>query len=179
MNLYEVDIAFEIDILFAKIWRRIMKFIKQLSIILTISLIAELMEYLIPLPVAASIYGLVLMLLGLITKIIPLEKVEGAADFLVEILPIMFIPPTVGIMTSVDALKEMLVPLCVISVVSTVLIMTVTGRVSQRIIRKNDGQKKNVEMQKQSDSRNIKGSSEKGYDETVQGVDVTKEGNKA
>lgn len=115
-----------------------MKFIKQLAVILTISLIAELMEYLIPLPVAASMYGLVLMLVGLMTKIIPLEKVEGAADFLVGILPIMFIPPTVGIMTSVDALKEMLVPLCVISVVSTILIMAVTGRVSQGIIRSGD-----------------------------------------
>ena len=115
-----------------------MKFIKQLAVILTVSLIAELMEYLIPLPVAASMYGLVLMLVGLITKIIPLEKVEGAADFLVEILPIMFIPPTVGIMTSVDMLKEMLVPLCVISVVSTILIMAVTGRVSQGIIRRNN-----------------------------------------
>ena len=117
-----------------------MKFIKQLAIILTISFLAELMEYLIPIPVAASMYGLLLMLLGLITKIIPLEKVEGAADFLVEIMPIMFIPPTVGIMTSVDALKEMLVPLCVISVVSTILIMAVTGRVSQGIIRRSDMQ---------------------------------------
>ncbi len=117
-----------------------MKFIKQLSVILSISLIAELMEYLIPLPVAASMYGLVLMLAGLITQIIPLEKVEGAADFLVEILPIMFIPPTVGIMTGVDALKEMLVPLCVISVVSTVLIMAVTGRVAQRIIQRDNRQ---------------------------------------
>lgn len=120
-----------------------MKFIKQLAVILTISLIAEVLEYLIPIPVAASMYGLVLMLLGLITKIIPLQKVEGAADFLVEIMPIFFIPPTVGIMASVDALKQMLVPLCVISVVSTVLIMGVTGRVSQSVIRrskrKNEG----------------------------------------
>ncbi len=115
-----------------------MKFIKQLSVILTISFIAELMEYLIPLPVAASIYGLVLMLIGLITGIIPLEKVEGAADFLVEILPILFIPPTVGIMASADALKEMLIPLCVISVVSTIVIMGVTGRVAQGILRKNN-----------------------------------------
>lgn len=118
-----------------------MKFIKQLAIILTISLIAEVMEYLIPLPIAASIYGLVLMLLGLITKVIPLEKVEGAADFLVEIMPLLFIPPTVGIMASVDALKEMLVPLCVISVVSTILIMGVTGKVSQHIIRCSDRKK--------------------------------------
>lgn len=116
-----------------------MKFIKQLAIILSISFIAEVMEYLIPLPVAASIYGLIMMLLGLITKIIPLEKVEGAADFLVEILPILFIPPTVGIMTSAEALKQMLIPLCVISVVSTILIMVVTGRVSQAVIRRSKG----------------------------------------
>lgn len=116
-----------------------MKFMRQLAIIMSISFIAEVMEYLIPLPVAASIYGLILMLIGLITKIIPLHKVEDAADFLVEIMPILFVPPTVGIMASVEALKQMLVPLCVISVVSTVLVMVVTGRVSQRMIRKGNG----------------------------------------
>lgn len=111
-----------------------MKYMKQFSIILTISLIAELMEYLIQLPIAASIYGLILMLVGLITGWIPLDKVEGAADYLVEIMPIMFVPPTVGVMANVDALKEMLIPLCVISVVSTVLIMGATGRAAQWII---------------------------------------------
>lgn len=113
-----------------------MKYVRQLAIILSISFAAELMEALIPIPVAASIYGLVLMLAGLMTKVIPLKAVEGAADFLVEVMPVLFIPPTVGIMTSVEALKEMLIPLTVISVVSTVLIMVVTGRVSQDIIRK-------------------------------------------
>ena len=125
-----------------------MKFIKQLAIILSISFIAELMEQLIPLPVAASIYGLVLLLIGLLTKLIPLEKVEGAADFLIEIMPIMFIPSTVGIMTSAEALQEMLIPLCVISVVSTILIMVVTGRVSQRIIRRSrKGGRQNTQVQ--------------------------------
>ncbi len=95
-----------------------MKYVKQFSIILGISFLAELLEILIPLPIAASVYGLVIMLVGLITKLIPLEKVE-----------------TVGIMASVDTLKEMLFPICVITVVSTVLIMIVTGRVSQHIIR--------------------------------------------
>ena len=70
-----------------------------------------------------------------------LEKVETAADFLVDAMSIMFVPATVGIMASVDALKEMLLPICVITVVATVLIMIVTGRVSQHIIRgqKNKG----------------------------------------
>lgn len=115
-----------------------MKFIRQLAIILSISFVAELMEYLIPIPVAASIYGLILMLLGLVTKIIPLHKVEDAADFLVEVMPILFVPPTVGIMASAEELQEMLIPLCVISVVSTILVMAVTGSVSQRIIRRSN-----------------------------------------
>lgn len=112
-----------------------MKFLKQLTIIFSISFIAELMEFLIPLPIAASVYGLVLMLVGLITKIIPLEKVEGAADFMVEIMPILFVPPTVSIMTSFDILKELLVPLTVISVVSTILVMATTGHVAQGIMK--------------------------------------------
>lgn len=113
-----------------------MRFIKQLGVILSISFIAEVMEYYIPLPVAASMYGLVIMLAGLLSGVITLNQVEDAADFLVEIMPVLFIPPTVGIITSVGEMKQMLVPLCVISVVSTLLVMVVTGRVSQWIIRK-------------------------------------------
>lgn len=111
-----------------------MKYIKQFSVILSISFIAELLEVIIPLPIAASIYGLVLMLVGLMTKIIPLESVEGAADLLVEIMPVLFIPPAVGIMTSFDTLKMLLIPLTVIIVLSTILIMAVTGSVTQQII---------------------------------------------
>lgn len=122
-----------------------MKHIKQLTIILAVSLLAELMEYLIPLPVAASVYGLVLMLIGLMTHIIPLEKVEGVADFLVENMAIVFIPPTVGIMASVEELRQMLVPLIVISLVSTVVVMVVTGRVTQFIIRRGKRKKEEAE----------------------------------
>ena len=104
------------------------KYIKQICIILTICLI--------PLPIAASIYGLVLMLVALMTKIIPLKEVEGVADFLTENMAIVFIPPTVGIMASVEEMKQMLLPLIVISIVSTLLIMAVTGLVTQAIIRR-------------------------------------------
>lgn len=120
-----------------------MKKIRQLLIILLVSLIAEIMEYLIPLPVAASVYGLVIMLFCLLTHIIPIEKVEGAADFLVENMALMFIPPTVAIMACVDKLKQMLVPMLVISLLSTVIVMVVTGRTTQFLLRhkKNRGEK--------------------------------------
>lgn len=112
-----------------------MRFIKQITVIMGVSFLAELMEILIPLPIAASMYGLVLMLLGLATKVIPLEKVEGAADFLIEIMPLLFVPPTVSVIANVDALKSILIPLLVICITTTILIMAVTGRVAQGIMR--------------------------------------------
>lgn len=112
-----------------------MKLMKQLAVIMTISFLAELMELLIPLPIAASVYGLLLMLIGLVTKLIPLEKVEDGADFLIEIMPILFVPPTVGLIANVEALRQMLIPLFVISITTTILIMAVTGRVTQRLMR--------------------------------------------
>jgi holin-like protein len=112
------------------------KYIKQVSIILVVCLLAEVMEYFIPLPVAASMYGLILMLIALITKIIPLKEVEDVANFLVGNIAIMFIPPTVGIIAAVDEIKAMLVPLVVISFVTTLLIMAMTGWVAQWNLRK-------------------------------------------
>lgn len=118
-----------------------MKYVKQILIILGVCLAAELLEYLIPLPVAASIYGLVLMLILLMTGIVPLKQVENVADFLTENMAILFIPPTVGIMACVDEMKKMLIPLVVISVVSTLLIMVITGRAAQAILRRGSRQK--------------------------------------
>ena len=119
-----------------------MKYIKQICIILGVCLIAEVMEYLIPLPVAASIYGLLLMLLALMTKVIKLKDVENVSDFLTGNMAILFIPATVGIMASVEEIKQMLIPLCVISVASTLLVMSVTGWVTQWIIRKRKDESK-------------------------------------
>ena len=119
-----------------------MKYIKQIWIILGVCFIAELLEYLIPLPVAASIYGLLLMLAALMTKVIKLKDVENVSDFLTGNMAIMFIPAVVGIMASVEEMKKMLIPLIVISVLSTFLVMSVTGWVTQWIIGKREEEKK-------------------------------------
>lgn len=132
---------------------KFMKYIKQIFIILAICLIAEMMEYFIPLPIAASIYGMVLMLVALMTKLIPLKEVEDVADFLTENMTIMFIPSTVGIITAVDEMKKMLIPLVVISVVTTLLIMAVTGWISQGIMRGGSG-RSGLDKEARNDSEN-------------------------
>ena len=77
-----------------------MKFIKQFGIILAISFIGEILNYLIPLPVPASIYGLVLMLLCLHFGIVHIDSVKDSGKFLIEIMPLMFIPAAVGLIES-------------------------------------------------------------------------------
>ncbi|MDO5424789.1 MAG: CidA/LrgA family protein [Eubacteriales bacterium] len=116
-----------------------MKLLYQFGVILAVTFLGEVLHGLLPLPVPASIYGLVLMLLALCTKIIKLENVKIAADFLLEIMPPMFIPAAVGLLTAWAGLKEILVPVVVITVVTTVLVMVVTGRVSQAVIRLKKG----------------------------------------
>ncbi len=112
-----------------------MKYLKQFLIIILVSCIGELLYYLLPLPIPATIYGLVLMLGLLILKIVPLDAVKETAEFLVEIMPVMFIPAGVGLIVYWPQLKEFLLPICVIMIVSSILVMLVTGKVSDLLIR--------------------------------------------
>ncbi len=118
-----------------------MKYMKQLLIILFISFIGEVLKYLLPLPVPASIYGLVLLLASLLTGVLKLEKIKDVSAFLIEIMPLMFIPAAVGLMDSWSTLGGILVQVIATVVVSTILVMGVSGAVTQRIIRK-EGRKK-------------------------------------
>lgn len=90
----------------------------------------------LPLPVPASIYGLVLMLLALVMGIVKIEQVKDTAIFLIEIMPVMFIPAAVGLLDSWSVLRPTIVPVIVITVLTTIIVMVVTGRVTQNVIRK-------------------------------------------
>lgn len=111
-----------------------MKVLYQFGIILGITFIGELLHGIIPLPIPASIYGLLLMLVCLGTKIIKVEQVKTVADFLIEIMPLMFIPSTVGLMVLWADLQSILIPVIVITFVTTVIVMVCTGRVAQAVI---------------------------------------------
>lgn len=112
-----------------------MKYLKQFLIILTISLIGEVLKALIPLPIPASIYGMVILFVCLLSGVIKLEAVRDVGKFLIQIMPVMFIPAGVELMASWNVLSPILVPASVVTVVVLIAVMVVTGRVSQKIIR--------------------------------------------
>lgn len=112
-----------------------MTLVKEFGIILLISFLGEVLHVLLPLPIPSSIYGLVLMLVCLITGVIRLEQVNRTSRFLIEIMPLMFIPAGVGLLSAWGVLKPVLLPVAVITVVTTVLVMVVAGWVTQGIRR--------------------------------------------
>lgn len=120
-----------------------MKFVKQFGIIIFISLLGEILKVLLPIPVPASIYGLVLMLLGLCTGLIPLESVQETSLFLIDIMPLMFIPAAVQLLNAWGVISTILFPLAVITVVSTIVVMAVSGTATQFVIRQ-DKRKKEI-----------------------------------
>lgn len=113
-----------------------MKYLRQFSIILCISFLGELLHVLIPLPVPASVYGLVLMLSALCSGILKSEQVKETSSFLIEIMPVMFIPAAAGLLDSWPSLKPMCLPVILITLLTTVLVMAVTGLVTQFLIRR-------------------------------------------
>ena len=112
-----------------------MKYMRQLGIILGVTCVGEMIKYFVPLPIPGSIYGLVLMLVLLTTKIIKIEQVKEVGEFLIEIMPLMFIPAAVGLLTSWKQLQSILVPVVIITVVTTFVVMIVTGKVTDSLLQ--------------------------------------------
>lgn len=105
-----------------------MKYIKQFAIIIAISLIGEILANLLPFTIPASVYGLFIMLLALVAKIIKPSQIKETSEFLLDVMPIMFVPASVGLMVSWGLLKEILVPVLIVSVLGTLIVMIVSGK---------------------------------------------------
>lgn len=118
-----------------------MKFLRQFGVILAVTCVGEVLKYFIPLPIPGSIYGLILMFILLLTKLIKVDQVRETGEFLIEIMPLMFIPAGVGLMTSWSDIQAFLVPLIVITFLTTFIVMFVTGKVTDWLLRDKKGGK--------------------------------------
>lgn len=112
-----------------------MKYIKQIMIILLFSFLGELLNYIIPLSIPASIYGMALLFLALTTRIIKLEQIEDTAEYLPSIMLIFFVPSAVGIMDTFFEYQDSMLPIILIVIISTLVVLIVTGLVSQLMIK--------------------------------------------
>lgn len=115
-----------------------MKYLTQFLRILAFTLAGELLQRLVPLPIPASVYGLVLLFGALNTGLVKLEQVKDAGGFLISILPILFVSPAVGILDNWEAIRGALIPILALTLLSTVLTFGIAGRATQTIMGKEE-----------------------------------------
>lgn len=113
-----------------------MKYAIQFLIILAFCFAGELLGKLIPLPIPANIYGIVLLFIALETKLIKVSDLKETSSFLIATMPIMFLPPAVGLLESWDTIKGSILEIGVITVATTLIVMAAAGWTTQAVIRK-------------------------------------------
>ena len=118
-----------------------MKYLKQIAIILVVSFLGEFLNWLLPFPSPGSIYGMVILFVALMTGVIRLSSVKNVGDFLIDILPLLFIPPTVGLLDVWPVMQNFLGAIIVISIVSTIIVAVVSGHITQYFLRRKDNLK--------------------------------------
>ena len=117
-----------------------MRYLRQLCIILLVSAAGELLRGLIPLPIPAGIYGFALLFILLCTGVLKLHQVAETADLLVEIMQLILLPACISLMDYWSELAGAMPALLTVCVVSTAVVMGVTGKVSDRIIGRKGGE---------------------------------------
>ena len=125
-----------------------MKYLLQFLIIVAISFLGELLHYFIALPIPASIYGIILLFVALQMGWIKVRQIREVSTWLIAIMPALFIPSAVGLLKSWDILSQSLVKYSVITFVSTLVVMGLTGLATQYAIR----QSKNKEAKEADDN---------------------------
>ena len=105
--------------------------IRQCAILFGCLALSELIVWLTGIKLLSSIIGMLLLTLFLKLGWIKLHWIQGMSDFLVANLGFFFVPPGVALMLYFNVIATELWPIVIASLVSTLLVIVVTGWVHQ------------------------------------------------
>ena len=112
-----------------------MKILRQVVIILAILLLGEGIRLATGITIPGTVIGMVLLFIALMTKLIRLDQIEQVSKFLLDHLAFLFVPAGVGLINSLDVIGSSWLPILVIVLVSTVIVIGVTGWTVQLLKR--------------------------------------------
>ena len=113
-----------------------MKYLRQLGIVLTICLLGEMISKLLNISIPGNVLGMILLIIILFSRIIKVEMIEEISDFLLKHLAFFFIPAGVGLISNLELLKEQWLPILIICLISTLMVIIVTGLTIQFVKRR-------------------------------------------
>lgn len=115
-----------------------MKYVKQVLLILGFTGLGEVLAAVIPFPIPAAIYGIVLLLVALGTGLVKTAHLKEASGFLISIMPVLYVPACVRILEYWGIISANLVPILTITIVSTFLVFALSGLVAQKLLKKKE-----------------------------------------
>lgn len=116
-----------------------MKILKQLAIICGIFLAANVLKAITQIPLPATIIGMIMLLALLLTGILKLSMIEEVSQFFLDHLTFLFIPGGVGLIASLSDIAAFWWQIVLIIVVSTCLVIGVTGWIVQALHARKKG----------------------------------------
>lgn len=113
-----------------------LKLFREALIILGIYLVGDLLSTSLHLPIPGNILGMVILFILLCTKIVKVDNISNVTNFLLDHLAFFFIPAGVGLMASLGIIKSTWWQLLIVCILTTAIIIGVTGIIVQSISRK-------------------------------------------
>ena len=110
-------------------------FVRSALILLFFLYLGKGVQYITHLPIPGSIFGLLLLFLGLNLRLIPLNYVLPAGSVLLNYITLFFVPVGVGLLQYSDLLSMHWLTIVVSSVVSTVAVLVSVGWIYQRLAK--------------------------------------------
>jgi holin-like protein len=107
--------------------------IRGLTLLLLFQLCGEFVSRVLDLPIPGNVLGMGLLLLGLLTNVVDIKWFEEAADILLSNMALFFVPAGVGVMVYGNLIASEWIPISVATVMSTFVVMAVTGKLAQKL----------------------------------------------
>ncbi len=107
--------------------KKVYSFLQQAFIFALIMLIANGLTKIMPISVPASVIGMILLFVGLCTKIIKLEQVEDLSNSLSRVITFLFVPSGISLINSLDIMKQYGFQILFVILVATLALLASTG----------------------------------------------------
>ena len=112
-----------------------MKYLSQFSIIMIFVLLGEFVAAILPLPIAGSIYGLILLFLALCIGIVKLRWIDDVATWLLSIMALFFIGPAVAVVDIWPQIADTWWKIVILLILVYVISMIMTAVTSEFFLR--------------------------------------------
>lgn len=105
--------------------------LRGMFILLAMQAVGEIITRSADIPIPGNVVGMGLLLAALLAGWVKLEWIDQAADLLLAYMALFFVPAGVGVMVYFDLIEREWLAISVAMILSTFVVMFVTGRVEQ------------------------------------------------